>query len=57
VSARTKPPKAWHAWARRVRVGAKRFERTEGRRDMKAGRNVAGWYVESSWIAYCIILF
>ena len=35
-----------------MRVGARRFDRIEGRRGMNAGTNVAGWYVESSWMAY-----
>jgi hypothetical protein len=43
VQPRTKPPRAWHAWVRRARVGARRLDRMEGRRSVKAGINVEGW--------------
>jgi hypothetical protein len=43
VRARTRPPRAWQAWVRSASVGARRFERMEGRSGVNAGRKVAGW--------------
>lgn len=42
VRAKTRPPRAWHAWVRRTRVGARRFARIEGKSEVNAGKKVAG---------------
>ena len=49
---RTNPPRAWQASVRRVSVGARRFERTEGRTAlMNAGTKMEGAWMERSWTA------
>lgn len=51
VRPRTRPPRAWHACVRRLKVFARRLERIEGTIGTNAGMKTSGRYAQRSHMA------